>query len=79
MVKVNSLLKQQEYLDTINEVIKNIKKQYALIIYREDSVDEIHDSEIQFTINDQLFLETLLMEIRGKTMLFYNFKCFLMF
>ena len=54
-------------------IFYNIKKQYALIIYREDSVDEIHDSEIQFTINDQLFLETLLMEIRGKTISFASY------
>ena len=36
-------------------------------------MDEIHDSEIQFTINDQLFLETLLMEIRGKTISFASY------
>ena len=46
----NSPLKQQEYLDTINKVIKKNKKQYTLFIYSEDSVDEIHDSDIQFTI-----------------------------
>ena len=43
-----SNIKHFHYLDTINEVIKNIKKQNALIIYREDSVDEIHDSEIVY-------------------------------
>lgn len=44
-----------------------IKENYALPVYSRNCIPTIFDSEIQFTINDQLFLETLLMEIRGKT------------
>ena len=71
----NPLLKQKEYLGKINDVIKKTKKQYGLIIYRKDSLDEIHASrsDIQFTINDQLFLETLLMKIRAKTISFASY------
>ena len=32
-----------------------------------------HDSDIQYTFNDQLFLETLLMEIRVKTTSFASY------
>ena len=50
-----------------------VKENYALPIYSKDYVTTISDHEIQFTINDQLFLETLLMEIRGKTISFSSF------
>ena len=50
-----------------------MKENYALPIYSKDYVTTISDHEIQFTINDQLFLETLLMEIRGKTISFSSF------
>ena len=36
--------------------------------------NNISNSEIQFTINDQLFLETLLMNIRGKSIAYSVFK-----
>lgn len=39
---------------------------YAVPVYNNASIDKIPNDEIQFTVNDQLFLETLLMEIRGK-------------
>ena len=39
-----------------------------------DNIDTISNEDIQFTINDQLFLETLLMEIRGKTISYASFK-----
>ena len=39
-----------------------------------NKLSEINNDEIQFTINDQLFLETLLMEIRGKTISYASYK-----
>ena len=50
-----------------------IKENYALPVYSRNGISTISDSEIQFTINDQLFLETLLMEIRGKTISYSSF------
>ena len=41
--------------------------QYAIPVYNLDNIHNIPDANISFTINDQLFLETLLLEIRGKT------------
>ena len=55
------------YLQVIKDKINDVKKQYAIPIYDLENVHKIPDSEIQFTINDQLFMETLLMEIRGKS------------
>ena len=51
----------------MNKTNDDIKLQYALPIYNHQHINEIPDSELQFTISDQLFLETLLMEIRGKS------------
>ena len=55
-------------------MIKRIKDQYACLVYDRDSIDEIDCSDIQFTINEQLFLEILLTEIRGKTISFASYR-----
>ena len=70
----NSLLEDVIYLDQIKSVIVDTKSQYAVLTYDRNNLDNISDSEIQFTINDQLFLETLLMEIRAKTISYSIFK-----
>lgn len=69
----NSLLNIPEYVQSINKHIKEIKKQYASPIYNRENILDLPDSEIQFFVNDQLFLETLLMEIRGKTISFASY------
>lgn len=69
----NSLLHDSDYIKTINTIIMQIKENYALPVYSRNGISTISDSEIQFTINDQLFLETLLMEIRGKTISYSSF------
>ena len=48
--------------------------QYSLPIYNLENLEYIPDDEIQFLINDQLFLETLLMEIRGKSISYSSYK-----
>ena len=52
----------------------DIKTQYSLPIYNLENLEYIPDDEIQFLINDQLFLETLLMEIRGKSISYTSYK-----
>ena len=39
-----------------------------------DQINNIPDDQIQFVINDQLFPETLLMELRGKSISFSSYK-----
>ena len=70
----NSLLYDTHYVDLIKQCILNVKKQYAVLLYNSDTIDNISNEEIQFVINDQLFLETLLLEIRGKTISFASHK-----
>ena len=46
----------------------------AAFIYNRNNLNDIPDNEIYLTINDQLFLETVLMEIRAKTISYASFK-----
>ena len=70
----NSLLLDQEYLKTMNKKITEIKQQYMLPVYDINQAETIPDEEIQFTINDQLFLEVLLMELRGQSISYASYK-----
>ena len=70
----NSLLKDTAYSKTVKNVISDVKKQYSALVYHTDSIDEIENKELCLTINDQLFLEVLLMEIRGKTIAYSSYK-----
>ena len=70
----NSLLADSEYLKIINAKIQDIKNQYCLPVYNQDAIDEIPDEELQFVINDQLLLETVMMEIRGKSISYASYK-----
>ena len=70
----NSLLHDKDYIKLINEKIDEIKGQYVLPVYDIENIQNIPDDQIQFTINDQLFLETLLMELRGKSFSYSSYK-----
>ena len=70
----NSLLHDIEYSAAVKETINNDKEQYASLVYNRGTLEKINDLEIQFTINDQLFLETLLTEIRGKSISYASFR-----
>ena len=70
----NSLLHDKTYIDLINDTILEIKKQYAVPIYNMENIKNINDEELQFLINDQLFFEVLLLEIRGKTIAYASYK-----
>nr|XP_034320385.1 uncharacterized protein LOC105331900 isoform X1 [Crassostrea gigas] len=63
----NSLLTEKEYIKIVKQIVIDIKKQYSCFVYDKDNISSVPDDNIQFTISDQLFLDTLLMEIRGKT------------
>ena len=69
----NTLLKDTEYVKLVKGKIKEVKEQYFEQELDID-IDEIPLNEIKFNINDQLFLETLLMEIRGKTISYSSYK-----
>ena len=70
----NSLLYDSEYVTMIKTTITNIMKQYCLPVYNLDNINNIDKQEIQFNINDQLFFEALLLEIRGNTITYSSHK-----
>jgi exonuclease III len=69
-----SLLKDKEYLEEVNEVIDSVKIEYSASPYNFDTIKDILNSELQFIISDQLFLDTLLMKIRDKTISYATAK-----
>ena len=66
----NTLLKDNEYVTLIKNTIEDVKKTYV----NNGNDENIANDEIQFNINDQLFLETLLMMIRDKTIKYSSEK-----
>ena len=69
----NSLLRDMEYIKVVKECIQRVKEQYMLPIYNLEYIIE-NEQNLEFQIPDQLFLETLLMEIRGKTISYSSYK-----
>ena len=71
----DSLLNDKDYDDVIKQLIINVIKQYAVPIYADNFLsDPMNFDQIQFTISDHLFYETLLMMIRGETVKFSKRK-----
>ena len=67
----NSLLEDKKYIEQVKNTIKEVKTTY-LINNENNNIKDISDYDLNFNIGDQLFLETLLMMIRGNTIK-YNF------
>ena len=70
----NSLLKDIEYVNLVKSTIEKVIKQYAVTPYNLENIMTIHPSDLNFVINDQLFFDMLLLEIRGKTISYSSFK-----
>ena len=70
----NSLLKDATYVDQVKTVIKKVVEKYAARPYLHSNLGDIHAKDIHFIINDQLFFEMLLMEIRSKTISYAAWK-----
>ena len=45
-------------------------KKYAALPYSREAINDIDHRNIEFTITDQLFLELILLEIRGMSIAF---------
>ena len=65
-----SLLENKEYLIMVNNLIDSEKLNYAALVYNPNLVNQISERDIHMTIPDDLFLETLLLKIRGETIKF---------
>ena len=65
----NSLLQNQDYLNLVNKIIQEELLKYAIPVYSLQYIEENPDS-ISLTLDDELFLEVLLLRIRGETIKF---------
>ena len=66
----NSLIKDKEYVQLISDTIRKVTALYAEDIYTDTFLENMSPEDQQnivLTIDPQLFLEALLLEIRGKT------------
>lgn len=61
----NSLLYDEEFLNSVNRLKHRVKELFSVTIFNMDNLQFVGDKNIVFTVNDQLFLETRLMEIKG--------------
>ena len=51
-----------------------MKKQYGALVYDTENIKDVDNESLCLTINDQLFFEVLLMEIRGKSISYSSYK-----
>ena len=71
----NSLLKDHQYVTEIKSIILEVKSRYAVNNQNPNIFfADIPNNELLLSVNDQLFWETLLLEIRGKTIAYSSFK-----
>ena len=65
----NSLLKDHTYIQIVKDTISDVKQTYAT-----NNNDNLDNQQSEYGINSQLFLETLLLMIRGNTIKYSSFK-----
>ena len=69
----NTLIKDDLYIEEIKKTIEEVKNTYV-VNQNIDARVNTSNENIEFNINDQLFLETLLMIIRGNTIKYSSIK-----
>ena len=69
-----SLLKDPDYLALINKTIDQEKINYAAKVYNINKIPELSNENIHLTISDCLFLENILVQLRGETIKYASYK-----
>ena len=70
----NSLLRDPVYVNIVKETILKLKQQYCVPVYDHANIHLIPEEDLHLTINDQLFLDVLLMELRSKCISYSVYK-----
>ncbi|KAK3084078.1 hypothetical protein FSP39_007782 [Pinctada imbricata] len=68
----NSLLRDKKYIDKVKQEIEKTKRQYSLES-EESNIEDNNETEESFSIDNKLFLDTLLMNIRGVTISYSSY------
>ena len=71
--KFNTLLKDDLYIEKIKKTIEEVKNTYVVNQNIDERVNTSNEN-IEFNVNEQLFLEILLMIIRGNTIKYSSRK-----
>ena len=66
----NSLLTDDKYIATIRKSINDVKLLYAATPYNHENISSIPHDSLHVLIDDQLFFEMILLEIRGESIKF---------
>ena len=70
----NSLLNNQDYLDLINKTIHEEVLKYAVPVYNMEFLENYNNyGDIKFTVDHDVFLELLLLSVRGETIKFSSY------
>ena len=67
-------MKDKSYVDLINKTIEQTIEKYIAPVDNPLTIQDIPTNELTLTIDNILFLDTLLMKIRGKTIHFGSKK-----
>ena len=70
----NSLLRDTDFVNLVKQVILHLKKQYAVPVYDKENIHMICDEDLSLMIDDQLFFEMILLEIRGNYISHASYK-----
>ena len=65
-----TLLSNPDYLELVNKTIQEVKAEYTVPVFNLDFLKTASDSEITFTIKEDLLLEMIMFKIRAKTIKF---------
>ena len=65
-----NLLTNASYVSLVNETINEVKSEYTVPVYSHQFLKTASDSEIEFTIDEDLLLELILYKIRIKSIKF---------
>ena len=69
-----SLLKDQEYIACVKNWIRDENLRYAIPIYNLENIHNVPEKNLHLKIDYDLFLEMLLMRIRGETIKYASHK-----
>ena len=70
----NSLLRDAEYVSKVENIILETLSDYTPLVYNKDQISSLTAQDIILTISDQLFLETVIMNIRVYTISYASSK-----
>ena len=66
----NLLLHNFEFIKEVKGAILKVKEQYTALPYNRKNIDQIENEFFETTINKQLFLEMILLEVRSVSISF---------